>query len=155
MIDYSLLAKQLKSICETAKNHISVLSNASALIFNNLEKINWAGFYLIEDSSLILGPFQGQVACNDIPYGKGVCGTAWEKKETVRIDDVHKIDNHIACDANSKSEIVIPIFVNKKMIGVLDIDSPITSRFSNSDKDGLELFVSTIEEILSPMLLSH
>lgn len=148
MRDYKLINAEIVSISENVKSPITILSNASALLFQNLADINWAGFYLLENNELILGPFQGKVACTKIQIGKGVVGTAVKENKTQVVDDVSKIANHIACDANSKSEIVIPLYQNKKIIGVLDIDSPIISRFSSIDKKGLEEFANLLSSLL-------
>ena len=148
MTDYKLLAEQLKSLAEDEPNYIPVLSNASALINENLDDLNWAGFYLMDNGSLLLGPFQGKVACIRIALGKGVCGTAAQNDETLLVPNVHDFPGHIACDSASNSEIVIPIHKDGKVVGVLDIDSPSLNRFSESDKEGLELFVKTLEEVI-------
>ena len=128
---------------------IAILSNVSALLNDSLDQINWVGFYLVEDNELILGPFQGHPACVHIAIGKGVCGTAVAKDESQLVADVNAFPGHIACDANSKSEIVIPIHKDSNVIGVLDIDAPITNRFNNEDKQGLENIVAIIEKQLS------
>ena len=149
MTDYKLLKKQLLSLAEEEKNYIPLLSNASALIFDSLEDLNWAGFYLMNKGSLLLGPFQGKVACIRIPLGKGVCGNAAEKNQTLLVDNVHEFPGHIACDGASNSEIVIPIRQKGQVVGVLDIDSPKLSRFSQEDKTGLEEFVRALEDVIS------
>ena len=147
--NYKLLGKQLASLIEDETNLIAILSNTSALLNDNLDQINWLGFYLIENNELILGPFQGHPACMHISIGKGVCGTAVANNQTQLVDDVNTFPGHIACDANSKSEIVVPIHVNNEIIGVLDIDAPITQRFSKDDQQGLEEIVSILEHQLS------
>lgn len=147
--NYSLISKQLASLIEDENNLIAILSNTSALLKDTMAQVNWVGFYLIEDNELILGPFQGHPACVHIAIGKGVCGTAVSENKTQRVGDVHHFPGHIACDTNSKSEIVIPLNVNGKMIGVLDIDAPIVNRFSQEDQDGLENIVHIIEKQLS------
>lgn len=147
--NYNLLTKQLQSLIEYEQNLIAILSNTSAILNDNLDQINWVGFYLIENEELILGPFQGHPACVHIAIGKGVCGTAVAEDKTQLVKDVHAFPGHIACDANSKSEIVIPIHVNDEIIGVLDIDAPITDRFTNEDKEGLEVIVKVIEKQLT------
>lgn len=147
--NYNLLTKQLQSLIEDEQNLIAILSNTSAILNDNLDQINWVGFYLIENEELILGPFQGHPACVHIAIGKGVCGTAVAEDKTQLIKDVHAFPGHIACDANSKSEIVIPIHVNDEIIGVLDIDAPITDRFTNEDKEGLEVIVKVLEKQLT------
>ena len=146
MTDYDLLTQQLYSLAEDENLFMPVLSNASALLYENLEDINWAGFYLIDKGSLLLGPFQGKVACIRIPLGKGVCGTAAKEDKTLLVANVHEFSGHIACDAASNSEIVVPIHCNGKVIGVLDIDSPSFDRFKFEDQIGLEKFVKAIEE---------
>lgn len=147
--NYNLLGKQLASLIEDETNLIAILSNTSALLNDNLDQINWVGFYLIENNELILGPFQGHLACVHISIGKGVCGTAVANNQTQLVDDVNTFPGHIACDANSKSEIVVPIHVDNEIIGVLDIDAPITQRFSKGDQQGLEEIVSILEHQLS------
>ena len=147
--NYNLLGKQLASLIEDETNLIAILSNTSALLNDNLDQINWLGFYLIENNELILGPFQGHPACIHISIGKGVCGTAVANNQTQLVDDVNTFPGHIACDANSKSEIVVPIHVDNEIIGVLDIDAPITQRFSKDDQQGLEEIVSILEHQLS------
>ena len=141
--------QQLASLIEDETNLIAILSNTSALLNDNLDQINWVGFYLIENNELILGPFQGHPACVHISIGKGVCGTAVANNQTQLVDDVNTFPGHIACDANSKSEIVVPIHVDNEIIGVLDIDAPITQRFSKGDQQGLEEIVSILEHQLS------
>lgn len=145
MTDYTIMCEQLKALASDEPDFIPVLSNASALIMENLKDLNWAGFYLMNKGSLLLGPFQGKVACIRIPVGKGVCGTAVEKNMTQRIADVHAFPGHIACDSASNSEIVIPIHKNGEVIAVLDIDSPLTDRFTEKDQEGLEKFVQVLE----------
>ncbi|HJF68428.1 MAG TPA: GAF domain-containing protein [Staphylococcus kloosii] len=147
--NYSMLQKQLTALIEDESNLIAILSNSSALLNDNLDQINWVGFYLIENNELILGPFQGHPACVHIAIGSGVCGTAVEQDETQVVADVNAFPGHIACDANSKSEIVVPIHVNNKVIGVLDIDAPILNRFDDNDKQQLEQVVTIIESQLN------
>ena len=149
MTDYKLLKNQLISLAEEEANYLPLLSNASALIFEGLTDLNWVGFYLMNKGSLLLGPFQGKVACIRIPLGKGVCGTAAAKNETILVDNVHEFPGHIACDGASNSEIVIPIHYNGEVAGVLDIDSPKFSRFSETDRLGLEGFVRALESVIS------
>ncbi|MFT8317302.1 MAG: GAF domain-containing protein [Sporolactobacillus sp.] len=134
----------LESLINGESNRIANLANASALLNDNLERINWVGFYLVENDELVLGPFQGKPACVRIPFGKGVCGTAAEQKEIVRVSDVHEFPGHIACDAASRSEMVIPLFNGDELIGVLDIDSPYVDRFSEEDQQFLEAFAETL-----------
>ena len=148
MTDYELMTEQLKSLAEDEPYFIPVLSNASALIFENMDKLNWAGFYLMNKGSLLLGPVQGKTACIRIPLGKGVCGTAAGNDETLVVKDVHEFPGHIACDSASNSEIVVPIHSAGKVIGVLDLDSTEFDRFSVADKEGLEKFVKTLEGVI-------
>ncbi|MBD8027116.1 GAF domain-containing protein [Ureibacillus sp. Re31] len=145
---YTTLSKQLDALLEGEKDLIANLSNASALLNQFLDRINWVGFYLMKDGELVLGPFQGLPACVRIAVGRGVCGTAVSKRETMLIDDVHAFPGHIACDAASNSEIVIPLIKDDEVIGVLDIDSPIKGRFTSEDKEGLEQFVQTLIKFL-------
>lgn len=144
--NYELVKKQLHALIHDEKNQIANLSNASSLLNQFLDRINWVGFYLMEDGELVLGPFQGLPACVRIPVGKGVCGTAVQKAETLRIADVHQFPGHIACDAASQSEIVIPLVKGDQVIGVLDIDSPEKNRFDELDQEKLEEFVSILIE---------
>lgn len=148
MTDYNALNSTLKSLIYNVPHKISNLANASSLLFNTLKDLNWAGFYLLEGKTLILGPFQGKTACIEIPVGKGVCGTSVQKRETVLVKNVHEFPGHIACDSASNSEIVIPIFNGDSIYGVLDIDSPVIARFNEEDKDGLEEFVRILEKEL-------
>lgn len=145
-LDYSLLNRQLDGLLSGEQDLIANLSNASAFINQFLPNINWVGFYLIKNNALKLGPFQGLPACVDIEIGKGVCGTAVADKQSQLVEDVNQFPGHIACDANSQSEIVIPIYYNKEIIGVLDIDAPVKSRFNQTDLEGLELLVKTLEK---------
>ena len=142
---YKTMIEQLKSLTEGEDDIISNLSNASALINETLPDLNWAGFYLMKDGRLQLGPFQGKTACLRIPLGKGVCGTAAAKDETQLVKDVHEFPGHIACDSASNSEIVVPMHKDGKVFGVLDIDSPSLNRFTEEDKAGLEEFVKVLE----------
>ncbi|MGO1759874.1 MAG: GAF domain-containing protein, partial [Mammaliicoccus vitulinus] len=142
--NYTLLSRQLDGLLSGEKDLIANLSNSSAFINQFLPNINWVGFYLIKNNALKLGPFQGLPACVDIEIGKGVCGTAVAEKKSQLIEDVNAFPGHIACDANSQSEIVIPIYYNKEIIGVLDIDAPIKSRFDKADLEGLELLVQIL-----------
>ncbi|WAA11698.1 GAF domain-containing protein [Fervidibacillus halotolerans] len=146
---YSLIIKQLKSLVEGEPNKIANLSNASALLNQFLDRINWVGFYLLEDQQLVLGPFQGLPACVRIPIGKGVCGTAAKRKEPIIVPDVHDFPGHIACDANSRSEIVIPMIKNGELIGVLDIDSPKKNRFDEEDQKYLVEFTEVLLQYIN------
>ncbi len=127
---------------------LATLANTSALLFERLSGVNWAGFYLLEGETLVLGPFQGKLACVRIPVGRGVCGTAVAQNSIQRVEDVHQFDGHIACDAASNSEIVLPITVNNRIIGVLDIDSVEFSRFAIDDERGLRELVSHLQNVL-------
>ena len=147
MTDYKLLNETLLSLIDRVPHRIANLANASALLFEHLEDINWAGFYLLEGDRLVLGPFQGKTACIEIPVGKGVCGTAAASGKAQLVPNVHEFEGHIACDSASNSEIVLPLFANSKVVGVLDIDSPSFSRFDVSDLEGLKQFSRIIEKI--------
>ena len=146
--DYRTLGQMLASITEGVPYTMTNLANASALLNENLDDINWVGFYTIKDGKLVLGPFQGKVACTIIPMGRGVCGTAAATDSTQLVPDVHKFSGHIACDSASNSEIVIPIHRNGEVFGVLDIDSPLFGRFSEEDRQGLENIVRILEDVL-------
>ena len=146
---YITMNKQFEALIEGIDYEMSILANASAILFHTLDRLNWAGFYLMKDGLLKLGPFQGEVACMCIPVGKGVCGTAVAENRTQRVEDVHQFPGHIACDAKSNSEIVIPVHVNGEIYGVLDIDSPVLSRFNEQDREGLEAFVQILERVLA------
>ena len=135
---YELLAQQLSGLMEGEREMIPNLANMSALIFDALEDLNWAGFYLMKEGVLLLGPFQGKPACIRIPVGRGVCGTAAASLQTQRVYDVHQFPGHIACDGASNSEIVVPLMAGGVLVGVLDIDSPVIGRFDEEDQAGLE-----------------
>lgn len=170
MTDYGLLAKQIVSLAEVDAHWLPVLSNAAALLWDALDDINWAGFYLVDPATvtgaapdagsepgeapsdhelrtpeLRLGPFQGKVACVRIPFGRGVCGTAAATKTSQLVEDVHQFPGHIACDSASNSEVVVPIFKDDQVVGVLDIDSPNVARFTQEDLAGLEQVVKALE----------
>ncbi len=147
-MDYQELGKQIKALAEEDPWYVPLLSNASALLYQTLEEINWAGFYLMREGKLVLGPFQGKVACIHIALSKGVCGKAAAEDKTVRVADVHQFPGHIACDSASNSEIVIPIHAKGQVAAVLDIDSPKKNRFSEADQIGLESFVKELEAVL-------
>lgn len=147
-VNYDALVQQLQALTEGIPYEVANLANASALLWQTLPELNWAGFYKMTEGALVLGPFQGKTACIRIPVGKGVCGTAVAQRQTQRIDNVHDFPGHIACDCASNSEIVVPIFQNGNVWGVLDIDSPKFSRFSPEDQAGLERFVRVLETIL-------
>ena len=150
MTDYSLISKELKALTSDVNDLIANLSNASALLNMELTDINWVGFYLLRENELILGPFQGKPACVTIPVGKGVCGTAVFTDSIQLVKDVHEFPGHIACDSASKSEIVMPLHDNSgKTVAVLDIDSPITGRFTEADKEGILLLQPVLEELFN------
>lgn len=148
MTDYSLLNQNLAAITEGVPYETANLANASALLWEYLPDLNWAGFYKMTNGKLVLGPFQGKTACIEIEVGRGVCGTAVFENKSQLVYDVHQFPGHIACDSASNSEIVVPIHVDGKIWGVLDIDSPTIGRFSEEDKNGLEEFVKVLEKIL-------
>ena len=144
MTDYALMADQAASMIETESHYVAALSNLSALIYESMDRLNWAGFYMMDKGSLLVGPFQGRPACIRIEIGKGVCGTAVKEKKIQRVADVHDFPGHIACDAASRSEIVLPIRSGGRIVGVLDIDSPEPERFSEEDEKGLALLADLI-----------
>lgn len=144
--NYLLLIKQLKALVEDEENRIANLSNASALLNQFLTDINWVGFYLLEKDELVLGPFQGLPACVRIPVGKGVCGTAARERKAIRVPDVEQFPGHIACDARSRSEIVLPLIADGELIGVLDIDSPLKDRFDETDEKYLQMFADVLAQ---------
>lgn len=143
---YQALNQTLQSLIQNETDALANVANSAALLFNNMEEINWAGFYLYKDNQLILGPFQGKPACIRIDMGKGVCGTAALNRESIVVQDVHQFPGHIACDEASASEIVIPIIKDDKLIGVLDIDSPTKARFSEEDRLGLQGYVDILSD---------
>ena len=140
MTQYKKLCDELNALTDGVPHLVSNLANASALIYNSLDRLNWAGFYLVKGGKLVLNAFQGKPACIEIPVGRGVCGSAVAQNKTIVVPDVHTFEGHIACDSASRSEIVIPLTVNNKIFGVLDIDSPTENRFSDDDRRGLEEF---------------
>ncbi|EPN8462078.1 GAF domain-containing protein [Vibrio cidicii] len=146
---YQTLTKQAVALIESEHDLIANLSNISALLSMELEDLNWVGFYLYKEEQLVLGPFQGKPACVRIPMGKGVCGTAAATNTVQRIHDVHQFEGHIACDAASNSEIVLPFSINGTLAGVLDIDSPSVGRFSETDEAGLTFFMAEVEKLLN------
>lgn len=147
-VNYMALCQQLTALTEGVPYTIANLANASALLWQELPDINWAGFYLLEGDTLILGPFQGKPACIQIPVGKGVCGTAVAQEALQLVPDVHAFPGHIACDGSSRSEVVVPVRKNGSIIGVLDIDSPCLNRFTQADAQGLQQFVNVLENCL-------
>ena len=147
--DYNSLTIQLQSLIKDVPYETANFANAAALIWQNMDDINWAGFYFMTDGMLVLGPFQGKPACTRIAVGRGVCGTAVQEDRTQLVPDVHAFPGHIACDCASRSEIVVPIHKGGSVYGVLDIDSPELDRFSQVDRDGLEQVVRILEEMLT------
>lgn len=141
-----LLLEQIKSIVDPSLPLVSNLSNASAVL-KDMENINWVGFYLVNGDKLYLGPFQGDVACTIIPRGKGVCGTSFEKKETIIVPNVNEFKGHIACSSLSKSEIVVPIIKDNEVVALIDVDAPIYDRFNSKDK----VFLEEVAKILGPL----
>mgnify|MGYP001787537822 CR=1 FL=1 len=154
-VDYELLEKQFAALADGEENRLALSTNFVALLYAEIPDINWLGLYILRGSELVLGPFQGLPACTRIPTGRGVCGTAVEKRATLRIDDVHAFEGHIACDPASKSELVVPLISNDKVVAVLDIDSPDRARFTPADQAGAERlcarFVRILESQQSPL----
>lgn len=146
---YADLNRDFKALMAGETSFLATLANTSALLFERLSDVNWAGFYLLEGETLVLGPFQGKLACVRIPVGRGVCGTAVAENQVQRVEDVHAFDGHIACDAASNSEIVLPLVVKNQIIGVLDIDSTAASRFTAEDEQGLAELVAHLEKLIS------
>ena len=144
--DYNEINSMLESLIEGVPYTMTNLANASALLNEKLDGINWVGFYTLKEGRLVLGPFQGKVACTIIPLGKGVCGTAAAQDRTLLVDNVHTFAGHIACDSASNSEIVVPMHRDGVVFGVLDIDSPLFSRFTEEDRKGLEQFLRILEK---------
>lgn len=145
---YKVLAEQMTGLIEGVPHTIANLANVSALLWQALPDINWAGFYMREEDLLVLGPFQGKPACIEIPLGKGVCGTAAARDEILLVEDVHAFPGHIACDAASRSEIVVPLHRDGVVAGVLDIDSPLPGRFTETDRRGLKQLMELLEKTL-------
>ena len=141
---YTELLSQAQGLLSGESDLIANMANLSALMYTRMSDVNWAGFYLYKDDQLVLGPFQGQPACIRIPMGRGVCGTAAASRETQLVADVHAFDGHIACDAASNSEIVVPLVLNGTLIGVLDIDSPEYGRFDDDDRAGIEALANVL-----------
>jgi GAF domain-containing protein len=147
---YSQLASQLRSLLEGESDFIANAANFSSLLFHSLPDLNWAGFYLLKDGELVLGPFQGKPACVRIAMGKGVCGTAAGHRQTILVENVHEFPGHIACDSESNSEIVVPLIKDQELIGVLDLDSPLFSRFDDEDAQGLNELVEMFSKGSGP-----
>lgn len=148
-MDYHLMTKEVQELAACEPWYVSLFSNVSALLYEELPELNWAGFYLMRDGRLFLGPFQGKTACIHILPGKGVCGTAVLEDRTILVEDVHEFPGHIACDSASNAEIVIPIHKDGKVVGVLDIDSPVKGRFTKADQEGLEQLVKVLGDMVS------
>ncbi|HET7452609.1 MAG TPA: GAF domain-containing protein [Thermoanaerobaculia bacterium] len=146
---YAALARSLESLIAGEPDPIANLANAAALVWEALPAINWAGFYLLRDGELVLGPFQGKAACVRIPVGKGVCGTAADRRESIVVEDVNRFPGHIACDAASRSEIVVPLIAAGRLVGVLDVDAPAVGRFDADDRRGLEAVAAIVAVKLS------
>ena len=146
MTDYDLLLEQAAAIIETEPHYVAALSNIAALIYESMDRLNWAGFYLMDRGSLLVGPFQGRTACIRIAIGKGVCGTAVKEERIIRVADVHAFPGHIACDSASNSEIVLPLRKGGRIVGVLDIGSPVLNPFSEVDEAGLSELAKCISE---------
>ncbi len=145
MTDYQALNAQLSALIYGVPHRIANLANAAALLYHGMDDLNWAGFYLLENDTLVLGPFQGKPACIEISVGRGVCGAAVAENRTQLVRDVHQFPGHIACDSASNSEIVVPIRMGGEIVGVLDLDSPHIGRFTEEDRVGLEAFVEVLE----------
>ena len=146
---YTDLNRDFQALMAGETSFLATLANTSALLYERLAEVIWAGFYLLEDDTLVLSPFQGKIACVRIPVGRGVCGTAVAQNQVQRIEDVHAFDGHIACDAASNAEIVLPIAVDNQIIGVLDIDSPAYGRFTAEDEQGLRTLVEHLEKLIA------
>lgn len=152
--NYGSLAKQLVALIEDEVEPITIFSNISSLLYSNLPNVNWLGFYFIKNEELLLGPFQGQPACSHLKLDSGVCGDAVTQRNLINVEDVYEYPNHIFCDSNSKSEIVLPIFADNTVIGVLDIDAPTIHRFNKEDEANLQNIVELIERKLTETDLS-
>ena len=150
MIDYRSLAQEAEALVAGVPHPVANLSNLSALIMDAVPDLNWAGFYLLEGETLVLGPFQGKPACIEIPVSRGVCGAAVREDRPQLVPDVHAFQGHIACDCASRSELVIPMHSDGRVVAVLDLDSPLPARFDEADRDGLLLLVRAVEPHLFP-----
>ena len=148
MTDYEALIAQTEALISGVPHRIANLANVSALIFDTLEDLNWAGFYLLEGETLVLGPFQGKPACIEIPVSRGVCGAAVREDRAQLVPDVHAFQGHIACDSASRSELVVPLRKNGAVFGVLDLDSPSPARFTEADREGMERLARVLEQNL-------
>lgn len=149
MVDYQMVASQLAALMDGVPYEVANLSNASALLWQEMPDLNWVGFYKMVDGALVLGPFQGKPACIRITVGRGVCGTAVAENRVQRVEDVHQFPGHIACDGASNSEIVLPVYQGDKIWGVLDIDSPLFGRFTEADQEGLEQVAAVLSKMLT------
>ena len=154
-VDYQMLGRQFAALADADENRLALSANFVALLYAEIPDINWLGLYILRGDKLVLGPFQGLPACTSIPVGQGVCGTSAKKRETLRIDDVHDFDGHIACDPASKSELVVPLISDGRVFAVLDIDSPYGARFTEHDQVGTEevsrIFVAALEAQRQPL----
>ena len=148
MTDYALMKMQMEALSEDCRYYVPLMANVSSLLFHSMDDLNWAGFYIVKDGELVLGPFQGKIACVRIQKGRGVCGTCWEKDKAQLVPDVHAFPGHIACDGDSRSEIVVPVHKEGSIAAVLDIDSPVPARFTEEDRKGLTEFVESLEKII-------
>ena len=148
MTDYEMLCNQAREMIRMERWYVAALSNLSALLMDTLPDLNWAGFYLLRDSQLVVGPFQGKPACVHIPAGKGVCGTAVAEDRIIAVPDVHQFPGHIACDSASQSEIVLPLHHDGRTVAVLDLDSPVPGRFTDADETGLAQIARIIEKLV-------
>lgn len=148
-VDYNSLHEQMVALMSAEFDALANSANFVGLLYHAIGDINWLGIYVLRDDKLVLGPFQGKPACIRIPLGSGVCGTAAKNQQTLRVDDVHDFDGHIACDAASRSEIVVPLLSNGTLLGVLDVDSPTVGRFSENDQNGIERLCSTFVKMLA------
>ena len=147
MTDYTMIAKQIRALAEISAKWLPLFSNASALLYEAMEQVNWAGFYLADGDALLLGPFQGKPACVRIEKGRGVCGAAFREDAVQLVPDVRAFPGHIACDSASNSEIVLPVHAGGRLAAVLDIDSPVLRRFTEEDREGLAQIVAVLEEL--------
>lgn len=153
-LNYNSLTKQLKALIEGENEAITIFSNISSLLYWHLFDVNWLGFYFVKNNELILGPFQGKPACTHLKLNSGVCGDAVQKRKVIRVDDVLNYPNHIFCDMNSRSKMVVPIFINDKIIGVLDIDSPTLNRFHEKDENRIQEVVMELQNVLKDVNLN-
>lgn len=146
---YNELCRLLEALIGEEKDWLANMANAAGLLFDQLEDINWAGFYILRENALVLGPFQGKPACTRIPVGKGVCGTCAASGKPLAVGDVHNFPGHIACDASSRSELVVPYYLEDTLVGVLDLDSPVLHRFDEEDVQGIQEFLNLLQRLNS------